>query len=893
MIPFFLHFVKDFSHLAIPPKRCYTIVTVKAKHPIDYHYVEDFTRQVKSQKDYFMNDKVLHTLEFDKVVQHLAAYAGCDEVRQRCLDLRPITDEAELARLQQQTADALTRIYRQGSISFAGTHNVHTSLKRLELGSSLNIKELLQVASLLEVCKRAAAYGREDKIDITTSRQTVHPQATYVDKNNYTTSKTATAQSAKQTVPTAVNNNTTPTGQDSLSPLFAQLDPLLALLNEIRRCILSEDEIADDASPALFKVRKSIHGMNDRIHAQLAKLMNQSDTRTHLQDPIVTMRDGRYCLPVKAEAKASVPGMIHDQSSSGSTLFIEPMAVVNLNNELRELYLKEQEEIHAVLQTLSDRAAGCAYAIELDYKALTELDFIFAKAMLAKEYNGIAPVYNKEGTLRLRRARHPLLDPKRVVPIDVELGADYHQLIVTGPNTGGKTVSLKTVGLLTLMGQSGLHIPAGDRSELPIYEEVFADIGDEQSIEQSLSTFSSHMTNIVRILDQADDRSLVLLDELCAGTDPSEGAALATSILQRLAQYGSAVMATTHYSELKVYALTSPDAQNASCEFDVETLSPTYRLLIGIPGKSNAFAISSKLGLEANIIEDARARIGKQEADFEDLIANLQQSRTTIEKEQQEIDRYKEEITRLKNQLTAKQERLDQSKDKILREANEQALQIIADAKSLADETIRNFHKYGQTQAPMREMEQQRTKLRVAMSGRELQLATEKKQAAAANTQVPKKLRPGDRVKVLSMNVEGIVQTAPDAKGNLFVQMGILRSQVNIKDLVLVQEENPAATRPRTGGNGASKIKVGKSANTPTELKLIGMTVDEALPVLDKYLDDAYLAHLPSVRIVHGKGTGALRKAVQNHLRHTPHIKSYRLGEFGEGDAGVTIVELE
>ena len=794
-----------------------------------------------------MNDKVLHTLEYDKILAHLADFAGCEEARQLCLGLRPITDVAEIARLQQATADALSRIYKKGSMSFVGTHNLHTSLKRLELGSSLNMKELLQISSLLEVCRRAKAYGSTDREE--------EPA-------------------------------------DSLTELFARLEPLTPLHEEIKRCILSEEEMADDASPALFKIRKSIRGMNDRIHAQLSKLMNQADTRTYLQDSLVTMRDGRYCLPVKAEAKANVPGMIHDQSSSGSTLFIEPMAVVNLNNELKELFLKEQEEIHRILVSLSDRAAGSAFALDEDYKILLQLDFIFAKAMLAKEYNGVAPQFNTEGRIRIRRGRHPLLSAKSVVPIDITLGESFHQLIVTGPNTGGKTVSLKTVGLLTLMGQSGLHIPAADRSQLAVFEEVFADIGDEQSIEQSLSTFSSHMTNIVRILEQADDRSLVLFDELCAGTDPTEGAALAIAILQKLSQYGATVMATTHYSELKIYALDSPDVENACCEFDVETLSPTYRLLVGIPGKSNAFAISSKLGLAENIIDDAKKRIGQNETDFEDLIANLEKSRVTIEREQMEIDRYKAETEKLRNQLAAKQERIDQTKEKILREANEQALKIIQDAKSLADETIRNFNKYGQAQAPMREMEQERTKLRDAMAEKERGLADTKKQPQAPNTNAPKKLRIGDTVKVLSMNLTGTVQTLPNAKGNLFVQMGILRSQVNIKDLVLIPDAKPSVEK-QSGTTGSSGIKMSKSATISTELKLIGKTVDEALPELDKYLDDAYLAHLTSVRIVHGKGTGALRKAVHNHLRNYPHVRSYHLGEYGEGDAGVTIVDFE
>lgn len=794
-----------------------------------------------------MNQKVYHTLEYYKILDMLAGYASCEETRKRALALTPITDAAEIEHLQQTTSDALSRLYKGSGISFAGIHNVNASLKRLDIGGSLNTTELLHICSLLEVAKRAKAYDRSDRAD---------------DKT------------------------------DSLSPLFSQIEPLSPLLEEIKRCVIGEDEIADDASPALFKIRKSIRGMNDRIHTQLTNLMNNTTTRNYLQDAVITMRDGRYCLPVKAEAKTSVPGMVHDQSSSGSTLFIEPMAVVNLNNELRELFLKEQDEINVILADLSNRVAENANGIHQDYSVLAELDFIFAKAQLAKSYNGVAPIFNEEGRIHIRKGRHPLLDTKKVVPIDVRLGEDFRQLIVTGPNTGGKTVSLKTVGLLTLMGQSGLHIPAADRSELAIFHEIFADIGDEQSIEQSLSTFSSHMTNIVKILDQADDRSLCLFDELCAGTDPTEGAALAISILHKLHQYGATTMATTHYSELKVYALSTPGVENACCEFNVETLSPTYRLLIGIPGKSNAFAISSKLGLAANIIDDAKSRLSDKDVDFEDMLANLEASRITIEKEQLEIKKYKAEVENLKKKLTDKNEKLDARRDEILRKANEEAVQILKEAKDLADETIRNFNKYGQGQAPMSKMEKERSKVRDKMNKSEKNLSMKKKEMI--NHKVPKKLRIGDSVKVLSMNLKGTVHTLPNAKGDLYVQMGILRSLVNINDLVLIDDESTSPIAKKYGGGSSSgKIKMSKSSSVSTEINLIGMTVDEAIAHLDKYLDDAYIAHLPSVRIVHGKGTGALRSAVHAHLKRQKYVKSFRLGEAGEGDAGVTIAEFE
>lgn len=794
-----------------------------------------------------MNEKVLHTLEYNKILDQLTEYAFSADAKSRCQKLRPITDRAQIEQLQQQTSDALSRLFKYGALSFSGVTDIRDSLKRLEIGGALSAIELLRVCSLLESAKRAKAFARSQE------------------------------------------DNDQP--DDSLTGLFAGIEPLTPLCDEIRRCILSEDEIADDASSTLHSIRRSMRGMNDKIRAQMNSMISNTTTRSYLQDTVITMRDGRYCLPVKAEAKSLVPGMIHDQSSTGSTLFIEPMAVVNLNNEYKELQLREQEEIEVILAGLSNLTASYATQLLADYELLTELDFIFARAAFAQTYNGVAPLFNDDGRIHIRKGRHPLLDPKKVVPIDVRLGEDFRLLIVTGPNTGGKTVSLKTVGLLTLMGQSGLHIPASERSELGIFDEVFADIGDEQSIEQSLSTFSSHMVNIIRILEQVNDRSLVLFDELCAGTDPTEGAALAISILSKLHLYGARIMATTHYSELKVYALSTPGVENACCEFDVATLSPTYRLLIGIPGKSNAFAISEKLGLPTDLITDAKGRISKSEGDFEDLIADLEKSRSTIEREQLEINQYKAEIESLKEKLEQKQERLDSSRDKILREANEQAYNILKEAKDVADETIRNFNKYGKAGAPVSEMEKERTRLRGKMD-KAAQKMSEQKKASVPNHNVPKKLRIGDSVKVISMNLKGTVHSLPNAKGDLYVQMGILRSLVNINDLILLEEDAAPGTK-KFQKTSAGKIKMSKSASVSTEINLIGKTTDEAIPLLDKYLDDAYLAHLPSVRIVHGKGTGALRNAVQAHLKRLKYVKSFHLGEFGEGDAGVTIAEFK
>lgn len=792
----------------------------------------------------FMNQKALKVLEYDKIIQLLAEQATSDAGKKRCLELVPMTDKQLITDAQAQTADALSRIYRKGSISFGGLKDPGFQMKRLEIGGCLNAAELLSICTLLEITRRAKAYSRENRDDLPA---------------------------------------------DSLDVLFAGLEPLTPLLEEIRRCILAEDEISDDASPALHSVRRTIRNINDKIHGAMNNLLNSSTTRSYLQDAVITMRNGRYCLPVKAEYKGQVPGMIHDQSSTGSTLFIEPMSVVKLNNDLKEAFLKEQEAIEAVLAELSNLTAQYAAYLLDNYRILADLDFIFAKANLAKIQNGMAPIFNTEGRIRIRQGRHPLLDPKKVVPIDVHLGDTFHLLIITGPNTGGKTVSLKTVGLFTLMGQAGLHIPAKDRSELAIFDDVYADIGDEQSIEQSLSTFSSHMTNIVSILKHATPQSLVLFDELCAGTDPDEGAALAISILDRLRQDGIRTMATTHYSEIKLYALSTTGVENACCEFSVQTLSPTYRLLIGIPGKSNAFAISSKIGLSADLIEDAKTRITKENENFEDVIADLEQSRLTIEKEQAEINRYKEEAASLKKQLEEKQERLNRSRDRVLQEANQQAAAILKEAKDLADETIRNFHKYGKTHMDASAMEKDREKIRKKMAKAQSKSSIQKKEQI--NHNVPKKLRLGDSVKILSMNLNGTVHTLPDAKGNLFVQAGILRYQTNIRDLILVNDDaTPAVHNTKTG---AGKLKMSKSLSVSPEINLIGKTVDEALMELDKYLDDAYLAHLKSVRIVHGKGTGALRKAVQGHLKRQKYVKAFHLGEFGEGDAGVTIAEFE
>lgn len=790
-----------------------------------------------------MNNKTLIKLEFDKIISMLENEASSFRGKQLCRRLKPVTDLTKIDLLQEQTAAAFTRIIKKGRISFGDAAPVEESLKRLEIGGALNTAELLRICRLLSNTARAKSYGRHD---------------------------------------------TQEDLADCLDIYFDGLEPLTPLSNEIERCIISEDEISDDASSALKHIRRSINNLNDRVHTTLSGLVNGS-LRTYLQDALITMRGDRYCIPVKAEYRSQVQGLIHDQSASGSTLFIEPMAIVKLNNDLKELYVQEQDEIRKILASLSEEAAQYIEEIRTDYRSLTDLDFIFARGALALTMRASRPILNEEGRIRIREGRHPLLDQKKVVPITVSLGDEFSLLIITGPNTGGKTVSLKTVGLLTLMGQAGLHIPAGDRSEIAVFRQVYADIGDEQSIEQSLSTFSSHMTNIVSFLKKVDDRSLVLFDELGAGTDPTEGAALAIAILSHLHKRNIRTMATTHYSELKIYALSTPGVENACCEFDVESLRPTYRLLIGVPGKSNAFAISGKLGLPGYIIDDAKKRLSEQDVSFEDLLSDLEASRRTIEKEQAEIAAYKKEAETLKRQAVQKQEKLEEQRDRIIREANEKANAILREAKEVADETIRNFHKFGKENISAAEMEKERERLRKKI--KDTSASASLKTNKPKKTYKPSDFKLGESVKVLSMNLTGTIGSLPDARGNVTVQMGILRSQVNISDLEIIEEVSPYAPK-RMNRTAKSKIKMSKSLSVSPEINLLGKTVDEAVAELDKYLDDALLSHLNSVRVVHGKGTGALRKGIHEYLRRQKHVKSYRLAEFGEGDAGVTIVEL-
>ena len=789
-----------------------------------------------------MNEKALKKLEYNKIIEKLADYAGSQPGKEKCRALLPMTDVEEIKKCQKETSDALARIYKKGSLSFSGIPDIRASIKRLEVGSSLSAAELLKLSSLLTATLRAKSYGCND------------------DEGSI----------------------------DSLSERFSMLEPMSPLNNEIMRCIISEEEIADDASAGLKSVRRKIKTTNDKIHEKLNEIVISGSAKGYLQDSIITMRNGRYCIPVKQEYKNQFGGMMHDQSSTGSTAFIEPEAIVRLNNELAELAIQEKEEIEKVLADLSSQAAPEAENLYFNQKVLAEFDFIFAKALLSKSMKATEPVFNDRRYINIKKGRHPLIDPHVVVPIDIYLGDEFDLLVITGPNTGGKTVSLKTVGLFTLMGQAGLHIPAFDGSQLSVFTEVYADIGDEQSIEQSLSTFSSHMKNVVSIIDKADENSLALFDELGAGTDPTEGAALAMSILSYLHANGTRTIATTHYSELKIFALSTPGVSNACCEFDVATLRPTYRLLIGIPGKSNAFAISSKLGLPEHIIETARSFIGTKDESFEDVISELDSKRIEIEKEHEKVTALRLEAEELKKRLNDKNERIDKAKEKILREANEKARQVLQEAKDYADETIRKYNKWSNDGGFGKDMENERHALREKLGDTDSKLAVKKKKNKQHDAS---EFKIGDSVNVISLNLKGTVSTLPNAKGEVYVQMGILRSLINISDLELIDDEEvtaPSLTKTQSG-----KIRVSKAISISPELNVIGKRVDEAVSEVDKYLDDAYLAHLPKVTIIHGRGTGALRDGIHRHLKKLKYVKEFRLGSFGEGDQGVTIVEFK
>lgn len=787
-----------------------------------------------------MDNKALNTLEFDKIKNMLSGKAASALGKRLADELMPSSDISDIRRWQTETSVAVSMIMKKGSLVLGGLKDITDSLKRVNIGGVLSIDELTSIGSFLYCARKAKKYSESES------------------KND---------------------------DFSALSSYFDAIVCLSELENDIERCIIDGKEISDEASPALRDIRRSIRVSNDRIKEHLSGIIHSSAYKNMLQDAVITIRNDRYCVPVKQEYKNSFPGMIHDRSSTGATLFIEPMSVVQLNNKIKELKGDEKREIDKILARLSQEVYENSGAIAADMEVLSQLDFIFAKAELSVSMKASEPVFNDKGYINIKKARHPLLDSKSVVPTDIYLGGDFNTLLITGPNTGGKTVSLKTIGLFTLMGQSGLHIPAFDNSELTVFEEVFADIGDEQSIEQSLSTFSSHMSNIVRILNKVTNNSLVLLDELGAGTDPTEGAALAIAVIKYLHALGVRTAVTTHYSELKVFALTAEGVENASCEFDVETLRPTYRLLIGVPGKSNAFAISSRLGLPEYIINEAKEVLSHEDVRFEDVITELEISKKAVAEEQERAEQYRREAQKLRLDAEKQKQKLEKQREKIINDARDEARRLVSDAKDEADSIVKEIRRMQRDNAGLDKIDSKRKRLKEKLNS--MESGTVRNSAAHP---VPKELHTGDRVYIHSLAQSGVVISAPDSSGNVMIKTGIMKVKIGIEDLSLdTVEEKPKQQAKKY----AAGFKNSKAKDISPQVDLRGLMALEAIDKLDKYLDDACLAGLNQVTIIHGKGTGALRSAVQDYLRTNRRVKSYRAGLYGEGEAGVTIAELK
>ena len=791
-----------------------------------------------------MNEKALKVLEFNKIISRLESFAISPMGKERAASLKPMDYITDILAAQKETTLACNMALKKGRLPLGGLKDIRPYAKRASMGGVLGIEELLNISQFLYVTKRVKNYSiPENKAD------------SFGDIEEY----------------------------------FELVKTIPDLEKDINRCIISETEISDDASPTLREIRRSIRMSNDKIREKLNAIINSSAYRNMLQDAVVTIRNDRYCVPVKSEYRSSFAGITHDQSNTGSTLFIEPMSVVEINNNIRELHAKEKNEVEKILADLSAKVAEQAELIAADIEVLTHLDFIFAKAELSLAMEASEPKFNGNGYINIRRGRHPLLDKKTVVPIDIYIGRDFTTLLITGPNTGGKTVALKTLGLFTLMGQAGLHIPAFDNSELSVFDEVFPDIGDEQSIEQSLSTFSAHMTNIISILKSVTPRSLVLLDELGAGTDPTEGAALAMAIIDYLRKMNVRTAVTTHYSELKVYAISTERVENACCEFDVDTLRPTYRLLIGIPGKSNAFAISKKLGLSDDIISTAKDYIDKENIKFEDVITDLEISRRTVAVEQERAEQYRRQAESLKKEVEQQREKTREQKEKILNNAREEARLIYQKAKEEADSIIKELNRQAKNKAGSDKLNETRRVLKdklSSMNEESFKSSVRKRK----KYETPKTLKPGDKVYIISFDQHGTVISAPDANKEVMVQMGILKTKVPMAEVAIDEyAEREQAKEKRV----SFKPKGTKAQFVSPEIDCRGQLVDEALGNIDKYIDDAYLAGLKQVTIIHGKGTGALRNAVQTYLAKNPHVKSYRYGLYGEGEMGVTIAELK
>ena len=783
-----------------------------------------------------MNQKVLKTIEYTKIIAMLKEEADSSLGKEIAEALLPSSEPEEVRKSLLETEDAENRIRLKGSLSFRGMTDIRLYFPRIRLGAALSIAELLHVEKILEFAEKARDFAGET--------------------------------------------------EDSLSVYFQALSPLEEVRREFQRAIESEERLSDDASKELSEIRRKEKGIEGKISDELNRTLN--DKRSMLQEGVITLRNGRHVFPVKAEYKNAFHGIVHDESSTGATLFMEPLSIVQLENSLTELLSLEKREVEKILLALSLRLQPEISALQENVECIAHLDFVFAKAKLGKKMEGIRPTVLEEKKVSLLDARHPLIPRDKVVPISIHIGEGFRLLVITGPNTGGKTVCLKTLGLLQLMGQAGLLIPAFQGSSITVFREIFADIGDEQSIEQSLSTFSSHMTNTVKILAEADADSLCLFDELGAGTDPTEGAALALGILHDLFQKRVTTVATTHYAEIKLYALSEEGVENAACEFDVESLRPTYRLLIGVPGKSNAFAIAKKLGLSDAIIEDARGRIGEEDLHFEDLIADLEDTRRLAEREKLEIEQYKEEVERLKARARESTKGIEKGKDKILNRAREEAVRILAEAKETADEIIKEIKKKENGGSGSLEAEQLRTKLRKKLEENQSALGAQTVKGPSQTISL-KNLALGDKVRLLNMHgVVGTVTELPDKSGMFTVSAGILRTKVSAKEVEFIQhkeKEAPTRNQGKTAGLGRAK-----AMGISPEINLIGKMTADALPELNKYLDDAFLAKLPQVRIVHGRGTGALRKMVHECAKKNKHIESFRLGEYGEGSDGVTIV---
>lgn len=794
-----------------------------------------------------MNQKVLQTLEFNKIITQLESLTVSPLAKAMARNLKPYADLSTINSKLDETSEACDLIIRQGSLPLGGIKDITGIIKRLQVGGNLSIVELLHTSDLLRITKRIKSYANQCDEYLSTA---------------------------------------------TIAQLFYSLESINPLYREITRCIVSEEELADDASSQLNNIRKEMKATNSKIRQHLNKIISSSNYKTMLQEPIITLKNDRFCVPVKTEHKNNFPGMVHEHSASGSTLFIEPMSVVQLNNQLRQLISDESKEIDRILATLSAMAAENIEVLHSNQNLLSQLDLIFAKGELSLRLKCSKPIFNTDKYINLKKARHPLLDQDTVVPINIHLGDTFNTLVVTGPNTGGKTVTLKTLGLLSLMGQTGLHIPAFDNSSLTIFEEIFADIGDEQSIEQSLSTFSSHMVNIVEILSKVNENSLVLFDELGAGTDPTEGAALAMAILDQLYKKSVLTVATTHYSELKEYALSTQGIENACCEFDVVSLKPTYKLLIGIPGKSNAFAISKRLGLSDNIIDASKELLASKAVRFEDLITDLEINKKTAIYEKEKAQKFRAEAEKLQQQLKTQKEKINQQKIRILKEAKEQSYQILQEAKAEADKIIKEMNSLAkQGTINHKLLEQNRSKLRSSLSSLESDLTIQPKKETQITASDVKK---GDTIYVISFEQNGIVLTPPNNKGELQVQLGIMKTKVHLSNIALAEQTNHSTKAKRKPlGNNSSSRNIPKSQYISPEIDVRGKSSDEALNIIDKYLDDAYLANLPQTTIIHGKGTGVLRTSIHSYLRTVKYIKGYRLGNYGEGDSGVTIVDFK